>query len=465
MRDKIAIVLVVLICVGSIVLLRSILESPRGSDGPHSKQEGGGQSVSGPEERVGEKSDKEKSAEAIEAALEAKGMGNLKVFRMPSNDPDYYKGKLYETDSIIPDPEYLKGSPRPVVFGEYVHKYLREPLGPKDLAFFEKKLSEAKDDDVRVQCAILLYRYGHAAGETYLASRLGESDRILAATVFALNREEKYLSQILEILSAAPGQSDMTSFQEMEAKQSLVRATSDWEVPGIGEAIFELSKRAPILDIYMASSLAKHDVTEARIPISIVMDRYRDNEAVSHYFAALYLLTGETSFIEKIRDQLSTSIEELRAVNSIDVPTRLSIERCGDAMEALSSLKLPEGTSMLRDSIGELRAVPQIAEPDELRDLLRKALLSLAKSDKGATQETTTVVVSALEDLPDDQNIRLGIAMEMGVEAVTGNPELARTIGESTIELARSLVKLNKVPPYYLPDSSVPILSERNNEY
>jgi len=468
MRKKMTVTIVVVLCVGLFFVLRWIQEPLQEGDGSRLDQGDGGQSALGqppvpsPDEKGAEISEEEKSAQAIEAALAAKGMGNLKVMRLPSTDPDYYKGKLYETDSIVPDADYLKGSPRPVVFREYVHKYLREPLGPEDLAFFEQKLSEAEDEVVRLQCAVLLYRYGHVAGETYLASRLGEPDSILAATVLALNREEKYLSQILEVLSDRSEDPSMTDFQKMAAKQPLVSATSDWDAPGIGDAVFELSKSAHIVDMYYALSLARHEVMEAEIPIRMVMEQYADNLAVSQYFAALYRLTGELSYVDDIGNQLSFALEALRMSDSTSESEAQRVARCGYALEALSVIQLPQGTAMLRDSIPELRTLP---ENPELDDLLRKALLLLVESEPAVTQETVAVLVSELEKMPDDQNIRLGLAMEIGVDAVQGNSALAAAIGQSNIELARSLSALKEVPPYYLPDSSVPILSERGNQF
>ena len=147
----------------------------------------------------------EARAEALEAELKQQGMGNMRVYSLPSTEPNYYREKLNETDSILPDPAYLRASPRPVVFREFVHKYLKEPLTDSDLEFFLTKLSGTANAEIKLQCAVLLYRYGHRAGEDYLASRLSEPDGLIVATVFALNRESKYIPEILEVLFRCSG--------------------------------------------------------------------------------------------------------------------------------------------------------------------------------------------------------------------------------------------------------------------
>lgn len=393
----------------------------------------------------------EARAEALEAELKQQGMGNMRVYSLPSTEPNYYREKLNETDSILPDPAYLRASPRPVVFREFVHKYLKEPLTDSDLEFFLTKLSGTANAEIKLQCAVLLYRYGHRAGEDYLASRLSEPDGLIVATVFALNRESKYIPEILEVLSAAPAGPEVSPFDERSSKEPLLQALAGWQLPELREVLLDLNRRLPVLGVSMAHAMATSEVEGAADLIARSLARFEDDAAAPSLMAALYMLTEDDRLVEDIESELAESV---RAIIESDANTSefgLGVERCRSAAEALATLQTPSASERIQKAVAHLLEVSDIEKKGQMDYLLHSQLLALAKSDGTLTEETAALLAAVVPELRDDGNIRLKLACILSVEQIGRYPSLENVIGDEALLLARKLESLRVVPDYYLP--------------
>lgn len=407
---------------------------------------------------------------AIETALDERGMGNLKVLDLPSKDPEFYRKKMYETDSIIPDPDYLKNSPRPVVFREYVHKYMKEPLDASELSFLEKKLASATDSEVRLQCASLLYRYGHVSGEEYLASRLQASDSVHSATILAINHETKYLPQILEILLDQANNTTASYFNVISDNDPLIRAVSTWNEPSVSDAISRIATQRDVLTPGLLFSIALHGTSEAEGRLRSIVSQHSDDIGLTYQLAALYKLTGDTHYTEEIEERIHLAFSEMQSADS-DTIVRGTI-RCSYAIDSLNLLGSNGGRSALMKIVADLDALPAglnlpegLVPGDPLKDLMVKAVVSYSILESEVTSDSDSFLISALESLPENENVRLGVAMALGEKYLQGHPELKRLIGQNVVDRSNALKALRVLPAYLVPDTSVFVMSERDSMF
>lgn len=384
--------------------------------------------------------------EALEAALAEEGMGNLKVYDLPSTDPEYYQEKLRDTDSIVPDPEYLKSSSRPNVFREFIHAYLREPVSSEDLRFLEKKLRESDDEDIRIQCGALLYRYGVPAGERYLASRLEKrTEQITAATMFALNQDERYVDGIIDVVS------NINSSEELIREPfgyKFVQALAEWEDDRIGAALYELSTRVNVLT-YLALGLAEHGRQEALEDIERSRQRYHSDIGVHQYSVSLYLLTGEKQYLTEISESLRFPLGN---------GDEWAVPRAVFTVEALAHVENKESIRLLSSVVENMAELPSLDGNLYYTELLRAALISLGTVSNDLSSETIATLERGLRKLPHDRQLRLSVARAISAEGLEGIPALEEAIGNEILEFASATESLRELPPYYLPETSRGVL-------
>jgi len=101
----------------------------------------------------------------------------------------------------------------------------RAPLPAVELDALERLYPKIKNDDARFFVAANLYRYGRAAGRDYLLGRL-KAGSTHAALVFALNRDEAVLPDILKRMEFGP-------------EEEFVQALGGWRHAKIGPALLK----------------------------------------------------------------------------------------------------------------------------------------------------------------------------------------------------------------------------------
>lgn len=151
-------------------------------------------------------------------------------------------------------PELWEGIDKPETLGMALRLF-GEPYTLPVLDAIERLLLPAPDWSVQNTGAILLYRYGRAPGEKWLADALtafpdkaqsghlksmihfrpGEGEAYSAATIFARNREVKYLGPILAYLDAGG-----------HAGSELLELLGEWPHREIEARLAELYLRAPL---------------------------------------------------------------------------------------------------------------------------------------------------------------------------------------------------------------------------
>ena len=132
-----------------------------------------------------------------------------------------------------------------------------EPFSKRMIDLLEKAFPKAKDEEIRFQIALVLYRYKRESGKTYLIEMLRKKKSLLAGIILAENREEEALLDLIRI------------FKDTEFKDFKNRTPDRflWSLGRFGSKIDKvletgLLRRSRRYDYAVAYCLGQHSISE-----------------------------------------------------------------------------------------------------------------------------------------------------------------------------------------------------------
>ncbi len=325
----------------------------------------------------------------------------------------------------------------PMSGGSMSSVHIAEPFDTDILDKMERLLSSNLNQEHKLQLAAILYRYGRDSGEEFLAKVLIEERNITAATVFALNRDEARLPQVLEALARWEIEKDVYSFSLYDEEFPL--ALGQWKHPRIAAALLTKQKANPHYGA-LALALGRQNM-KAALPLLTEQARTTPNNSMEalKFKTALARLTPENS--ARFHDLL-------RPASPGEYPLRQD-----EAMGYLSYLQEPRLVPVLLDTIDKFR--PPVVAGEPVRTIASHAIEPLAQYPPEVYYPTLRKVFDELA-MPADGRFfppptKLRVAAHLYRAKPNGDHTFLREgLGFQGLEELKAMHKLKPIPQHLL---------------